>query len=92
MLGIFDYDELFRSNRVLAPILFSGFAVLVILILMNIFLAIIGDAFIVVSEQQRVAEPDGPLPRALLQEGPRHKFDRMPSTCRRAGCSTPRRR
>ena len=38
VLGIFDYDELFRSNRVLAPILFSGFAVLVILILMNIFL------------------------------------------------------
>ncbi len=46
VLGIFDYDELWAANRVLAPLLFGSFAVLVILILMNIFLAIVNDAFI----------------------------------------------
>ena len=53
LLGIFDYDALWRSNRVLSPLLFVSFVVLVVFILMNIFLAIINDAFSVVNEQQR---------------------------------------
>jgi len=53
VLGIFDYDELYKANRVLAPLLFCFFTVLVIFVLMNIFLAIINDAFMLVNEQQR---------------------------------------
>ena len=56
MLGIFDYDALWASNRVLAPILFGSFAILVILILMNIFLAILNDAFAVVSDRQKATQ------------------------------------
>ena len=56
VLGIFDYDELWASNRILAPVFFSAFAVIVILILMNIFLAIINDSFNVVSERQKAAQ------------------------------------
>ena len=66
LLGIFDYDELFESNRVLAPLLFGAFVVLVIFILVNIFLAIINDAFALVTEQQKMAQNVGGLFRALL--------------------------
>jgi len=66
VLGIFDYEELQASNRVLAPLLFSTFVVLVVLILMNIFLAILNDAFAVVSERQKRAQSLGGLFRNLF--------------------------
>ena len=66
VLGIFDYDELWASNRILAPVFFSAFAVIVILILMNIFLAIINDSFNVVSERQKAAQSLTGLFKALL--------------------------
>ena len=53
MLGVFDYDELYRANRVLAPLLFCSFTILVVFVLMNVFLVIITDAFMLVNEQQR---------------------------------------
>ena len=53
MLGVFDYDELYRANRVLAPLLFTSFTILVVFVLMNVFLVIITDAFMLVNEQQR---------------------------------------
>ena len=53
MLGVFDYDELYRANRVLAPLLFCSFTILVVFVLMNVFLVIITDAFMLVDEQQR---------------------------------------
>ena len=59
-------DDLLRSNRVLAPVLFGAFVVRVVLILMNIFLAIISDAFVVVSEQQKQAKSLTGIFRALF--------------------------
>ena len=53
MLGVFEYDELYRANRVLAPLLFCSFTILVVFVLMNVFLVIITDAFMLVNEQQR---------------------------------------
>ena len=66
VLGIFDYEELWASNRVLAPLLFGAFAVLVILILMNIFLAIITDAFNIVAERQKATRSLTGLFKALI--------------------------
>merc|ERR1719191_2714234 len=78
VLGLFDYDELWAANRVLAPILFASFAILVILILMNIFLAIINDAFTVVSERQKQAQSLTGLFRALFYKKVlRRQFDAM---------------
>ena len=78
VLGIFDYDELWSANRVLAPVLFGSFAVLVILILMNIFLAIINDAFVVVSEKQKQARSLTGIFRSLFYKKVlRKQFDSM---------------
>ena len=78
MLGVFDYDELAASNRVLAPVLFGAFVVLVVLILMNIFLAILGDAFTVVSERQKRAQNLTGLFRALwYKKVMRRQMDEM---------------
>ena len=65
ILGIFDYAELEASNHILAPLLFTTFVVLVVLILMNIFLAILNDAFSVVSERQKRAQNLGGLFKAI---------------------------
>jgi len=65
VLGIFDYAELEASNHILAPLLFTTFVVLVVLILMNIFLAILNDAFSVVSERQKRAQNLGGLFKAI---------------------------
>ena len=65
VLGIFDYAELEASNQILAPLLFTTFVVLVVLILMNIFLAILNDAFSVVSERQKRAQNLGSLFKAI---------------------------
>ena len=64
ILGIFDYAELEASNHILAPLLFTTFVVFV-LILMNIFLAILNDAFSVVSERQKRAQNLGGLFKAI---------------------------
>lgn len=66
VLGIFDYDELWESNRILAPLLFTMFVILVVLILMNIFLAILNDAFAAVSERQKRAQNLGGIFKALF--------------------------
>ena len=62
----------------LAPVLFGSFAVLVILILMNIFLAIINDAFVVVSEKQKQARSLTGIFRSLFYKKVlRKQFDSM---------------
>jgi Ca2+-binding EF-hand superfamily protein len=78
VLGIFDYEKLYKSNRILAPALFGAFAILVILILMNIFLAIINDGFAVVSERQKQAHSLTGLFRSLFYKKVlRRQFDQM---------------
>ncbi|VEN47220.1 unnamed protein product [Callosobruchus maculatus] len=45
ILGDFNYDELERADRVLAPIYFLSYIFLVFFVLMNMFLAIINDTY-----------------------------------------------
>jgi len=45
MLGQFDYPPLAASNRVMAPLFFITYVMLIVLILLNMFLAIIDNAF-----------------------------------------------
>ena len=45
MLGDFDFELLRTVNPFLGPILFSVFAMLVVFVLLNMFIAIISDSF-----------------------------------------------
>ncbi|CAH2002304.1 unnamed protein product [Acanthoscelides obtectus] len=45
ILGDFNYDELERADRVLAPIYFLSYIFLVFFVLLNMFLAIINDTY-----------------------------------------------
>lgn len=45
MLGDFNYEEMRRTNRVLAPILFFTFSFIIVMILLNIFIAIIVESY-----------------------------------------------
>merc|ERR1719502_1041484 len=48
ILGDFDFEALRANNKYLGPLLFLTFIVLVFFILLNMFLAIINDAYTVV--------------------------------------------
>jgi hypothetical protein len=52
ILGDFDFDALMNANRPMAFILISSYIILVFFILMNMLLAIIGDAYSEVKSQQ----------------------------------------
>ena len=45
MLGDFDFEGLRTVNPILGPVLFSFFAMLVVFVLLNMFIAIISDSF-----------------------------------------------
>merc|ERR1711865_1347972 len=44
-MGDFDFHELYKTNRLLGPVLFLLYCVLTFFILVNVFIAIISDAF-----------------------------------------------
>lgn len=45
ILGEFDFEQLRLANDLLGPVLFVSYVVIVYLILFNMFLAIIGEAY-----------------------------------------------
>ncbi|KAJ9467989.1 Polycystin-2 [Diplonema papillatum] len=51
LLGDFDYQVLVRSNRVLAPLFFVFYNVLVVLVLSNMFIAIVSGAYATAYEE-----------------------------------------
>eukprot|EP00232_Nephroselmis_pyriformis_P001496 CAMPEP_0182913856 /NCGR_PEP_ID=MMETSP0034_2-20130328/38248_1 /TAXON_ID=156128 /ORGANISM="Nephroselmis pyriformis, Strain CCMP717" /LENGTH=1001 /DNA_ID=CAMNT_0025050585 /DNA_START=146 /DNA_END=3151 /DNA_ORIENTATION=+ len=52
LLGDFDYQELSDANRVMAPVLFYAYFVMVFFVLLNMFLAIINDSYAEVKGNQ----------------------------------------
>ena len=56
VLGIVDYEELYRANRLLAPLLFVGFTLLVVFVVANLFLAIVTDAYMRANERRALSE------------------------------------
>ncbi|KAG5883446.1 hypothetical protein JTB14_028723 [Gonioctena quinquepunctata] len=57
ILGDFDYEEIERANRILAPIYFLSYIFLVFFVLLNMFLAIINDTYADVKTEIAIA-PD----------------------------------
>eukprot|EP00696_Hemimastix_kukwesjijk_P016852 gnl/Hemi2/5365_TR1856_c0_g1_i1.p2 gnl/Hemi2/5365_TR1856_c0_g1~~gnl/Hemi2/5365_TR1856_c0_g1_i1.p2 ORF type:complete len:333 (+),score=68.58 gnl/Hemi2/5365_TR1856_c0_g1_i1:1379-2377(+) len=51
LLGTFDYESIYQINRVLAPVYFFLYILLVYLILVNVFLAIVAEAYNRVTEE-----------------------------------------
>ncbi|XP_041362676.1 uncharacterized protein LOC121378529 [Gigantopelta aegis] len=47
-LGEYQYQELYRVNRIVGPVFFIAYIIFIILILINIFVAILNDSFAVV--------------------------------------------
>jgi len=57
ILGQFDFDELKRANRILDPLLFFSFNIVVLFLLVNMFLAVIMRVYDAVSENSE-EDPD----------------------------------
>lgn len=85
ILGEFDFEELRLSNDLLGPLLFISYIVIVFLILFNMFLAIIGDAYVRVKE--RTSAYEDPFMRNLragLNARKQRRLRRLEATIDRA--------
>lgn len=65
LLGDFDFENLQKKNSVLGPLLFVFYIFLVLMVLFNMFLAIINDAY--AKTQEEMEDEDDPFARELQQ-------------------------
>lgn len=73
LLGEFTYEEMEeRGNRVLAPIYFGLFMVLVFFVLVNMFVAIVTDSYAIVHEQVAQTDSIGTALRLQIQRSYAH--------------------
>jgi hypothetical protein len=73
LLGEFTYEEMEeRGNRVLAPIYFGLFMVLVFFVLVNMFVAIVTDSYALVHEQVAQTDSIGTALRLQIQRSYAH--------------------
>ncbi|KAJ8912075.1 hypothetical protein NQ315_000581 [Exocentrus adspersus] len=79
ILGDFDYPEIERANRILAPTFFLSYIFLVFFVLLNMFLAIINDTYADVKTEIAIA-PDEMQMTEYLQRG-------FFNTLRKLGCT-----
>ncbi|XP_018574958.1 polycystic kidney disease 2-like 1 protein, partial [Anoplophora glabripennis] len=68
ILGDFDYPEIEKANRILAPIYFLSYIFLVFFVLLNMFLAIINDTYADVKTEIAIA-PDEMQMTEYIQRG-----------------------
>jgi hypothetical protein len=59
-IGVFDYNELYTADRIIAPVFFLLFMLLFTYILANIFIAILENAYEKVHEGMIGEESDEP--------------------------------
>jgi len=69
VLGEFDFDKMLRVNYLFAYFFFLVYQIFVFLVMLNIFLAILNDAYIAVKFKYDAEElDDGPPPLTLRQQ------------------------
>ncbi|RZC40117.1 PKD channel and/or Ion trans domain containing protein [Asbolus verrucosus] len=68
ILGDFDYQDIERANRVLAPIYFLSYIFFVFFVLLNMFLAIINDTYADVKTEIAIAPDEMSMTEFLKKE------------------------
>ena len=58
VMGVFDFEIIRENNRILGPIIFFSFNMIMVMILMNVFLAILMDAFAEVQADENLKSKD----------------------------------
>jgi polycystin 1L2 len=56
LVGDLDYDTLYDANRVVGPIFYIAFYTLMLLVLVNVFIAILGDAHQTIVQEDQEKE------------------------------------
>ena len=78
LLGEFSYEEMEeKGNRVLAPIFFGLYMILVFFILVNMFVAIVTDAYAIVHEQSQSTTTIGTALRRTIKRNWAHNKTRF---------------
>ena len=67
-LGQYDFDEMLLINDIFAYIFFIVYQVFVFLIMVNIFLAILNDAYIAIKEKFDAEEREPPQPSPTIRQ------------------------
>jgi len=55
LLGTFDYEALRVTDRTWGPVFFSVYMVLFVMVMLNVFLAILNDAYVVVHDEEEAS-------------------------------------
>ena len=68
VMGVFDFEIIRENNRILGPIIFFSFNMIMVMILMNVFLTILMDAFAEVQADENLKSKDYEVIEYMLQQ------------------------
>ena len=68
VMGVFDFEIIRENNRILGPIIFFSFNMIMVMILMNVFLTILMDAFAEVQADENLKSKDFEVIEYMLQQ------------------------
>lgn len=68
VMGAFDFEIIRENNRLLGPIVFFSFMIIMVMILMNVFLTILMDSFAEVQEDENLKSKDTEVVEYMLNQ------------------------
>ena len=67
VMGAFDFEVIRENNRILGPIIFFSFMMIMVMILLNVFLTILMDSYAEVQEDEQLASEDSAVVEMIIK-------------------------
>lgn len=67
VMGAFDFDIIRENDRILGPIIFFSFMMIMVMILLNVFLTILMDSFAEVQEDENLTSQDSEAVEMIIK-------------------------
>ena len=67
VMGAFDFEIIRENNRVLGPIIFFWFMMIMVMILLNVFLTILMDSYAEVQEDEHLTSEDSEVVDMIIK-------------------------
>ena len=67
VMGAFDFEVIRENNRILGPIIFFSFMMIMVMILLNVFLTILMDSYAEVQEDEQLTSEDSEVVEMIIK-------------------------
>ena len=67
VMGAFDFEVIKENNRILGPIIFFSFMMIMVMILLNVFLTILMDSYAEVQEDEHLTSEDSEVVEKIIK-------------------------